>query len=204
MRGTTLENQIVGPIFGVLLGIALICILASGFSRRTGAISRPNWAVYGLIAGSLAFLEFGLLGNFFIARSARPVIQGQIKQIESTGGRYPGTLLTIESSPSPVTVRIPGVHPQLIQNDLVRVRYLEYDTQMLQLDVLDGKFAGWHDDGSEDRILGYAMAALGLASAWGAWSTAKDNRLALDAYQDAAKNRKPHRFTGRRPPRGQR
>jgi len=118
----------------------------------------------GLALEGTSFLLFGLLSMYFVYRSAKPSIEGTITQLKQFHGKYPSSDFTVVSGSG----QLAAIHcdyngASLQTGERIRVRYIQYNGDLLDADILAGPAAGWHHVESEGYIWGIALALMGAA-----------------------------------------
>ncbi|HEX3569557.1 MAG TPA: hypothetical protein VHU44_01910 [Acidobacteriaceae bacterium] len=118
----------------------------------------------GLIVGGVAFLFLGLISIYMIQTSARPVVEGNIWGIsEPISSKYSPSFKVTNDSGQVTLIRCRYGGPGLRGGDRARVRYVEYNHELLEFKMLTGPYTGWSFEERPSQR-GYALlAVLGAA-----------------------------------------
>ena len=153
-------EDIIGCTFfaGVFAGLVLM------LSRsRAGPGAKRSRVNAGLAIESLAFLIFGLLTFHFDRTSPRLQVEGNLWGARRYQSRSGGSVFSVTADSGGVaTVRCHYEGPGLHQGDRLRVRYISYNSRLLNMTVLTGPYTGWELRESGAVWSGLMMAAVGL------------------------------------------
>jgi hypothetical protein len=136
-------EDIVGSSFFALL-IPAIVVTISGSRTTLTLRQRALWRGWGLGLISGVSLGFGLLSFQLIHNSPRPVVEGNLWNIQgqfrSGGTRF----MVTDASGRAVLIRCGYRGPGLVQGERARVSYVAYNRKLAEMEMLSGPFKGWH------------------------------------------------------------
>ncbi len=162
-------EDIVGLTFFSLLVLGGVFVICGG-NRNNPSARKPKWTAIGLAIGGLAFLLFGLLSSYFVHTSPRVEATGYIENLRRTTGKGAGSYFFLAVNGGPTFALHAQYHGYGIQQgDLAKVRFLPYNSSVLELTMLSGSTQGWHlteSDGSTTYLL---LSLAGVACWWGAF-----------------------------------
>jgi hypothetical protein len=101
------------------------------------------WRGWGLGLSSGALLAFGLVSFLFIHNSPRPVVEGNlwdIREIEEHSTRF----MITDAAGHAVLIRCGYSGPGFVEGERARVRYVEYNRKLVEMDMLTGSYQQWH------------------------------------------------------------
>jgi hypothetical protein len=154
------QNIIAGCFFTLMALAGLSAIVGGG--ERFGPPARPKWAVASVILFGTGLLQFGLLNGFFILRSPRPEIVGFIGDLHQQDGKSASSSFAILSNAG----WSPKLHtqyhgPKIVEGDMARVKYVEYDDVVVELTLLSGIHQGWALKESDDALVDLLLVLIG-------------------------------------------
>ena len=163
-------EDIVGLSFFLVLftGIGLLFYGLKQGKRNIDAQHR--WVGCGLIVCGTACLLLGVVRLSLIRTSSRPVVEGNIWGVnEPVNNKYSSSFNVTNDSGQATLIRCRYDGPGLREGDRARVRYVEYNHQLLELTMLTGSYTGWGFKESSGEP-GYAVWALmGVACGFAGW-----------------------------------
>lgn len=138
-------EDIVGVSFFALLFSAIV-VAISGSRTTLTPRQRALWRGWGLSGISVALLAFGLVNFLLIHNSPRPVVEGNLWDIrESQGNGWSSTRFMItDANGHAVLIRCRYSGPGIVEGERARVRYVEYNRSLLEMDMLTGSYQAWH------------------------------------------------------------
>ena len=138
-------EDIVGVSFFALLIPAVVATI-SGSRNTLTPRQRTLWRGWGLSLISGAFLAFGLVSFQLIHNSPRPMVEGNlwdIRELYSSNAHSTRFMITDAAGHAvPIQCRYSG--PGFIQGERARVRYVEYNKKLVEMDMLTGPYQQWH------------------------------------------------------------
>jgi hypothetical protein len=156
-------EDIVGVSFFALLLPAIVVTISA--SRNTLAPrQQQQWRGWGLCLVSIAFLAFGLINFQLIHSSPRPVVEGNIWDIHelTTTKAHSSRFMITDAAGKAVQIRCSYRGPGLQEGERPRVRYVAYDSKLLELDMLTGPYQLWHLHESSGEQGCWGWLAIGL------------------------------------------
>ena len=156
-------EDVVGFSFFAVL-IPAIVITISGSRNSLTPRRRAVWRGCGLGLVGGAFLGFGLVSFLFIHNSARPVVEGNlwdIRELHSTKAGSTRFMIT-DATGHAVQIRCRYRGPGLVEGERARVRYVAYNGELLELDMLSGPFQLWHLRESSGEAGCWGWVAIGV------------------------------------------
>jgi len=165
------SDRTVANIFLVLFFLGLACRIGSG-GPRYGPAKRPTWRVAGYLLMGFALLHYSLCSLIFVAISPRLETTGKIADLTISRGKSPAATFGILSDGylSPMLLIEGQAVESIVEGEQARVRYVQYDRNVLDLTMLSGATAGstFHDtDGPFLPILLMLLGTLSLYAARG-------------------------------------
>ena len=138
-------EDIVGVSFFGLL-IPAIVVTISGSRTTLTPRQRALWRGCGLSLISGALLVYGFMNFQLIHNSPRPVVEGNLWDIrESFGdGHDSSRFMITDAAGHAVLIRCNYSGPGLVQGERARVRYVAYNSKLLEMDMLTGPYQPWH------------------------------------------------------------
>lgn len=172
-----------------IVGVSFFAVLISGIvvaisGSRTSLASRQRalWHGWGLSLISVAIIAFGLANFQLIHNSPRPVVEGNLWDIQQAfSSRSHSTRFMItDASGHAVLIRCSYTGPGLVEGERARVRYIAYNSRLLELDMLTGSYQMWHLRESSGEYGFLVWAAIGLILAFFAFRQLANARKATD------------------------
>jgi hypothetical protein len=138
-------EDIVGvSFFGLLISGIVVAISGSRtkFTPRQRALWR-GWGL-GLIGG--AVFAFGLVNYQLIHKSPRLVVEGNLWDIRDRFGSRTelNQFMITDATGHAVLIRCRYGGPGLVQGERARVRYVAYNSKLVEMDMLTGPYQKWH------------------------------------------------------------
>lgn len=145
----------------VLTGVALILY---GSQRKTQG-ERAWWQGVGLIAEGFAFLAFGSATLYFLRTSPRPQVEGYIWDVRQSFGRSHNStrFMLTNTAGKAVQIRCKYHGTGIREGEKVRIRFIEYNHELLDMTVLDGPYELWQLQESSGEWNTLALTLIGLA-----------------------------------------
>jgi hypothetical protein len=166
-------EDIVGVSFFLMLFLGIGLLFWGLKKGAQSAAAKHQWVGAGLLVCCAACMFLGLVSLYLIRTSAQPVVEGNIWGVkEPVNSKYGPTFNVTNDSGQSTLIRCKYDGSGLREGERARVRYIEYNHQLLQLTMLTGPSTGWgFEESSGER--GYAVwvlmgAACGLAG-WRQW-----------------------------------
>ena len=155
-------EDIVGVSFFGLL-IPAIVVVISGSKTKLTPRQRALWRGWGLSLISGALLAFGFVNFQLIHSSPRPVVEGNLWDIQDTfgSGGDSNRFMITDATGHAVLIRCRYSGPGLVEGERARVRYAAYNRKLVEMDVLTGSYQGWHLRESSDELGYWVWVAIG-------------------------------------------
>ena len=155
------EDIVDVSFFAVLIAGVVIAIAGSRTSLAPRRRALWRGCGLGLIGGAL--LAFVLASVLFIHNSPRPVVVGNLWDIREFSGRGSNSsrFRITDATGHAVQIRCKYRGPGLVEGERARVRYVEYNGNLLELDMLSGPFQMWHLRESSGEAGCWIWAAMG-------------------------------------------
>jgi hypothetical protein len=137
-------EDIVGLSFFLVLfaGIGLLFFGLKKEKQNTDAQHR--WVGTGLIVCGVACLFVGAVSLYFVRTSPRPIVEGNIWGVsEPVNSKYNPSFHITDDSGQATLIRCKYDGAGLREGERARVRYVEYNHQLLELTMLTGPTTGW-------------------------------------------------------------
>jgi hypothetical protein len=155
-------EDIVGlSFFGLLIPAILVAILGSRttLTPRQRALCR-GWGL-SVISGVL--LTFGFVSFQLIHNSPRPVVEGNLWDVRDPfgSGTELNRFMITDAAGKAVLIRCRYSGPGLVQGERARVRYVAYNSKLVEMDMLTGPFQKWHLRESSGEQGYWAWVAIG-------------------------------------------
>jgi hypothetical protein len=138
----------------------LLFLLGAAMAMLSGLSKKHHRAVEvtGHLTISLCFFLYGLISSHVLRVSPRPVVNAQIISLKRASSRMDINYITVqpEDGGSRLTVHSEFGGPQIQVGERVHVRYSDYDSGVLELDVLSGPGQGFvlrENDGAFYHVL---------------------------------------------------
>jgi membrane protein implicated in regulation of membrane protease activity len=167
-----METFVGGTFFLLLIvGLALM-IFGNRGPRIPNQFSRSQ--VAGLTVAGIAFLWFALLTAYFEKTSPRPTITGTIGALRQNTGRYASSEFTVVGDAEDrASIRCKYEGTGLQMGERIRVRYIQYNRQLLDAEILSGSVAGWNFSESDGTWSCVFMGSMGLLFLFGAYRASR-------------------------------
>ena len=152
-------EDIVGvSFFSVLIPAVVITISGS----RTSLTPRQKalWRGWGLTLIGVAVLAFGLVNVQLIHNSPRPVVEGNLWDIREL--KSSSQFMITDAAGHAIQIRCKYRGPGLVEGDRARVRYVAYNQQLLEMDMLSGPYQLWHLRESSGESGYWSWVAIGV------------------------------------------
>lgn len=163
------ENAVVGSFFlMLLLGIGLLfCGLKKG-AQSPG--SQHIWVGTGLIVCGASCIFLGLASLYLVHTSPQLVVEGNIWGVnEPVNDRYGSTFNVTNDSGRATLIRCKYDGAGLREGDRARVRYIEYNHQLLELTMLTGPTTGWGFKESSGKPGYVVWVLMGVTCGFAGW-----------------------------------
>ncbi|MGA9670528.1 MAG: hypothetical protein WBQ94_15050 [Terracidiphilus sp.] len=156
-------EDIVGVGFFALL-IPAVVVAISGSRAALTPRQRALWRGWGLSLISGALVAFGLANFQLIHTSPRPVVEGNLWDIrESFGsGNHSTRFMITDAAGHAVPIRCRYSGPGLVEGERARVRYVAYNRQLVEMDMLTGSYQAWHLRESSGEQGWWGWVAIGV------------------------------------------
>lgn len=138
-------EDIVGVSFFSML-VPGVVIAISGAAKSLTAKKRATRHCVGLGMVSIAFMAFGLVTLKMIHASPRPVVEGNLWDVQELYSRnaHSSSFMITDASGNAVQVLCHYTGPGLRDGDRARVQYVAYNKKLLDLQMLSGPYQLWH------------------------------------------------------------
>lgn len=156
-------EDIVGVSFFLLL-IPAVVVAISGSRTKLTQRQRAVWRGWGLSLISAAFLAFGLVSFQFIHNSSRPVVEGNLWDIREPyrGGAHSTRFRITDSGGQAFLIRCGYCGPGLVPGERARVRYVAFNRQLVEIEILTGPYQAWHLRETPGERACWGWVAIGL------------------------------------------
>lgn len=156
-------EDVVGTSFFAVLILSIV-VTFSGSRASLAPRQRALWRGWGLALMSVAIAGFGFVNFELIHNSPRPVVEGNLWDIHEqfSRGVNSSRFNITDAMGSAVMIRCKYSGPGLVQGERARVRYVEYDGKLLELDMLTGPYGAWHLRESSGENGYWAWVAMGV------------------------------------------
>jgi hypothetical protein len=136
-------EDIVGISFFALLFCAIVVTLCGS---RTILIPRQQaaWRGWGLSLISVALVAFGLVNFQLIHTSPRPLVEGNLWDIREEFKNSSTRFRITDAAGQAVAILCSHGGPGFVQGERARVRYVAYNTKLVEMDMLSGPYGAWH------------------------------------------------------------
>jgi hypothetical protein len=155
-------EDIVGFSFCGLL-IPAVVVAFSGSRNSLTSRQQALWRGWGLSLISFALIGFGLVSFLFIHNSPRTVVEGNLWDIRQLFRS--STFMITHATGHAVLIRCTYTGPGLVQGERARVRYVAYNSKLVEMDMLTGPYQVWHLRESPGEEGYWAWVAVGLVCA---------------------------------------
>jgi len=138
-------EDVVGVSFFAVLFPAIVVAISASRKSLTPR-QRALWRGWGLSLISGALIAVGLVSFLLIHNSPRPVVEGNlwdIRELNSHTDRSTHFMIT-DAGGHAVQIQCRYSGPGLVQGERARVRYVAYNSKLLDMDMLTGPFQAWH------------------------------------------------------------
>lgn len=156
-------EDVVGISFFALL-IPAIVVTISGSRKGLTATQQALWRGWGLGLVSVAFLVFGLVSFQLTHSSPRPTVEGNlwdIRELYSTKSHSSRFMIT-DAGGHAVQILCSYSGPGLVEGERARVRYVEYNRKLIEMEMLTGPYQLWHLRESSGERGCWGWVAIGL------------------------------------------
>lgn len=138
-------EDIVGVSFFGLL-IPAIVVAISGSRTTLAPRQRALWRGWGLSLICGVLIAFGFVNFQLIHNSPRPVVEGNLWGIRDPfgSGTELNRFMITDAAGHAVLIRCRYSGPGLVPGERARVRYLAYNSKLVEMDMLTGPFQKWH------------------------------------------------------------
>jgi hypothetical protein len=138
-------EDIVGVSFFWLL-ISGIVVAISGSRTKFTPRRRALWRGWGLGLIGGAVFAFGLVNFQLIHKSPRLVVEGNLWDIRNRFGSRTelNQFMITDATGHAVLIRCRYGGPGLVQGERARVRYVAYNSKLVEMDMLTGPYQKWH------------------------------------------------------------
>ena len=138
-------EDIVGVSFFALLIPAVVATISGSRTTLTPR-QRALWRGWGLSLMSGALLAFGLVSFQLIHNSPQPTVEGNlwdIRELYSSSAHSTRFMIT-DAAGHAVLIQCRYSGPGFIEGERARVRYVEYNKKLVQMEMLTGPYQQWH------------------------------------------------------------
>jgi hypothetical protein len=138
-------EDLVGICFFALL-IPAIVVAISGSRTTLSPRQQARWRGWGLGLISVTLIVFGLVSFQLIHNSPRPVVEGNLWDIQQAIGSsdYSTRFMITEADGRAIPIRCRYSGPGLVEGERARVRYVAYNRKLVEMDMLSGSYQQWH------------------------------------------------------------
>jgi hypothetical protein len=162
-KTATMQN-FVGWTFFLLLFVGVgFALFGRRMPQNPGQCTHPQ--AIGLMIGGSACLWFAVLNGYFELNSPRPTMTGTIGGLSQKHGNRSSSsdFVVVGDDDQRVAIHCHYAGTGLQMGERIRVRYIQYNHNLLEAEILSGSVSGWHFAESDGRWLYGCMAMLGLA-----------------------------------------
>jgi hypothetical protein len=179
-------EDIVGVSFFALLVPAIVATISGSRTTLTPR-QRALWRGWGLSLISGALLAFGLVNFLLIHNSPRPVVEGNMWDIrESFGsGKHSTRFMITDTAGQAVPIRCRYSGPGFVEGQRARVRYVAYNSELVEMDMLTGSYQAWHLRESSGELGCWWWVALGVVCGFFAYRQLAKSRQGETAAREA-------------------
>jgi hypothetical protein len=163
-------EDVVGFSFFALL-IPSMVVAISGSRTKLTPRQKALWRGWGLSLAGGVFIAFALANFHLIHNSPRLVVEGNLWDIRlPSGGDESSTWFMItDATGHAVPIRCKYTGAGLLVGERARVRYVEYNRKLLEMDMLTGPYRGWHLRESSGELGWWFWVAVGVICGFAAY-----------------------------------